>query len=104
MRPLDIEPTDDLDLVACRALWCAVIAEHWNLAVLPAPYEVHSAIAGARAWFGCPDYHRICEMAGVDSDDVLSAYRAARQPGAAYRVGVLGQHSPYGRHKMGRTQ
>lgn len=89
----------ELDLTACRALWCAVVAENWNLAVMPAPSEGAAVVGAARSWFGSRDYHEVCDLAGVNADDVLMAYRAARLPGAEFRLGITGAASHHGRHR-----
>ena len=82
----------DIDPVACRALWCAVLAEHWNLAIPPSQYERSADVAAARNWFGTSSFHQVCEMAGVDGDDLLRAYQAARAPGAEFRLGLQKQN------------
>ncbi|WP_394208210.1 hypothetical protein [Paracoccus litorisediminis] len=81
----------EIDPAACRALWCAVVIENWNVAVAPSSQEHSLDIHRCRDWFGCPDFHRVCEMAGLDGDDLLVAYRAARAPGAGFRLALQKQ-------------
>ena len=70
---------------SCRALWCAVISEHWGLATAPRagdrPHEIHAA----RRWFGSRDFFAVCALAGVDGAWVLEGYRAWEAQYAAER-------------------
>ena len=83
----------EVDVRACRALWCAVLIEHWNLAVAPGQGEQPYAVDYAQRWFGSADFHEVCDMAGVGGEDVLRAYRKARVKGAGFRLTVQKQAS-----------
>ncbi|PIE15160.1 MAG: hypothetical protein CSA68_07360 [Rhodobacterales bacterium] len=72
----------DIDPLACRALWCAVIKEQLRVAKLPdwgnghaKPYEVISA----RRWFGSRDFFAVCALAGLDGVWVLLGVRRQLQ-------------------------
>jgi len=82
-----------VEVWACRALWCAVLIEHWNLAVAPGKAEQPYAVDYAQRWFGSADFHEVCDMAGVGGEDVLRAYRKARVKGAGFRLTVQKQAS-----------
>lgn len=70
----------------CRALWCAVISEHWGLATAPRKSDRPHEIASARRWFGSRDFFAVCALAGVDGAWVMEGYRAWEALYAAERA------------------
>ncbi len=51
---------------ACRALWCAVIAEQLSMALSPRQIHGDNDVARARGWFGSRDFHSVCSLIGLD--------------------------------------
>lgn len=60
-----------IDVVACRALWCAVLEEQVNLAILNRNTDNLAEVAAARRWFGSRDFYMVCALAGLDGAWVL---------------------------------
>lgn len=73
----------DIDPVACRALWCAVVEAQFLLAVSPARSDRPFEIAAARCWFGSRDFFMCCALAGVDGATVLRVVRNQLQTAKA---------------------
>lgn len=65
----------DIDPRACRALWCAVVEEQFQLAVSPKMADRPAEISAARRWFGTRDFFMACALAGVDGAWVLWGVR-----------------------------
>lgn len=72
---------DHMDPLACRTLWCAVLAELWQQATTRRFKDRDADVAEARRWFGSPDFAMVCALAGVDADDVFRAFTDAVQSG-----------------------
>lgn len=63
------------DAEAARALWCAVLMEQWVLATDPNPSDDEEEVIKARRWFGSKWFYRVCALAGVEAEAILSACR-----------------------------
>lgn len=78
-RALEPMPGDvaEVNAQACRALWCSVIREILDQALLTrATWTVtHHDIDRSRAWFGSRDFYVCCALAGLDGDYILDGVR-----------------------------
>lgn len=77
-RALDAQ----MDEVAARELWCAVLMEMYRCAMRKRRSDYSFQINEARRWFGTRDFYEVCRLAGVDGDYILDGVRRA-----AARVG-----------------
>lgn len=73
------DPLSHVTHESCRVLFGAVLLRCWNDALEPDQSVRVSERLAALRWFGSAGFYEVCELAGVDGDDVLSAYRAARR-------------------------
>lgn len=60
---------------AIRALFCAVVSEHWKLAFDERRNDHNLDIKQARDWFGTEGFQEVCELAGVNSRAIYDAFR-----------------------------
>ena len=68
------------DPVMCRALWAAILADQWQVALRPGLNEKGDSLS-ARGWFGSHDCAVVCSLAGVDFEFVMRRFHA-QTPGA----------------------
>ena len=66
---------EDIDACACRALWCAVIKEQWQLAFQPLNADRDHEITAARRWFGGRDFVLAVTLVGLDPAWVFEGFQ-----------------------------
>ena len=65
----------DVDAVACRALWCALIWDQWKIAMSPDDQFLKATeVCNARRWFGSKDFYIVCALAGIDAEYVMDRF------------------------------
>jgi hypothetical protein len=87
LPPLPPVAPDQIDLRACRQLWCEVMLIMWRDVFPERPVAAYHNIVSngppsgavhrtALLWFGSRDFHMVCALAGLDGSAVLDRFRA----------------------------
>jgi len=75
--PISDVPSELIDPAACRRLWCAVLKNHWDTALVPdRSGQAREGADTSQRWMGGRDFRLTCAMIGLDDELVLKEFRA----------------------------